>query len=195
MPTSRSWLALGKDLKRDSNVVHLLRQCLHPEVTSMLLIKLFGMFYAGQNLNPILVLCLSHSGLQSGDDGLSPLESWPNPPKESRLVVYAPGYGIFLSLSDMTLSFPTVSSTFHSRPSIGPKATIQWRSCAGATVHGSYTPTCSAFETARARSTLWSTTPPISFSVTPSKSTCASMLSAMTFAEYLHTCPSANSTS
>ena len=34
-------------------------------------------------------------GLQSGDDDLSPLESSPNPPEESRLVVYAPGYGIF----------------------------------------------------------------------------------------------------
>ena len=40
------------------------------------------------------------------------------------------------------LSSLTVSSTFHSCPSIGPKPIIQWWSCAGATIHDGYTPTC-----------------------------------------------------
>ena len=95
MPTSRSWLALAKNLKCNFNIVHFLHLCLHPEVISILTTKLFGMFYTGWNFNSILMLCLLHSGLQSSDDGISPLESLPNPPDKSRLIVYASGYSIF----------------------------------------------------------------------------------------------------
>ena len=96
------------------------------------------------------------------------------------------GYDSFMSNSFIHVSF----SSFHHTRSHPPAVVLcrhrhPWRL---------YTH-LSVFETARAQSTLWYTMPSISLNVNPSESTCASMFSVMTFAEYSHTCPLSNLTS